>query len=143
MSTSQYGPNQPYGDKPRQDKPYTPQPYGQQPYGQPPYEQQPVQYPSYMHPMPRRASGISALFSPKLVLAGIGICLLLIFIGMVGSLFVDYGDNTWKILMALKDVGAAGGFVVSFGGAFFGLEFSKEQHLGLFLAAVAFMFALA
>jgi len=87
-----------------------------------------------MHPVPKQPSGIPGLFSPTLVLLGMGIGAILIFVGSILFLFVH---RELGILLAM--VGEGGGLVTAFGGAFFGKEFTREQRLGLYILAAAFL----
>lgn len=89
-----------------------------------------------MHPVPRQPTGIAHLFTGKLVIIGMGIGALLIFIGVIVGAFHGLGGT---ILVAL---GAGGGAVASFGGAFFGKEFNREQRLGLYIIAAAFLLSM-
>jgi hypothetical protein len=92
-----------------------------------------------MHPVPpKQDSGLSALFAGKLVLIGVMIGALLIFLAIVIGAFWAHG-----VLRVLFALGAGAGFVASFGGAFLGKEFNKDQRLGLYIVSAAFMVAMA
>ena len=115
------------------------QQYGGPPPGYQPYPEQQIRYPTYMHPVPyRQSSGLSALFSGKLVLIGVFLSALLIFLVVMISAFWEH-----EILRVLFALGAGAGFVACFGGAFLGTEFNKDQRLGLCIVAVAFLLGLA
>ena len=157
MESSQYSPSSPHGKEqqgkgaqygspygsqygsqsgPQQDSQYGP-PY--RPHAGPQMEQQRgPQYPSYVHPGPRRPSPLSGIFHPVLVLVGVGIAALLMFVGMALVQFTTY----YTMGKFLVGFGAAGGFVIAFGGAFVGRKFDHEQRNGLYLAAAAFLICL-
>jgi hypothetical protein len=69
---------------------------------------------------------------------GVFLSALLIFLVVAISAFWQH-----EILRVLFALGAGAGFVASFGGAFLGREFSKEQRLGLYIVSVAFLLGLA
>ncbi|MCK5548604.1 MAG: hypothetical protein KAI64_06290 [Thermoplasmata archaeon] len=60
---------------------------------------------------------------------------LLIFIGVILRILVDPSS----VGMIIKLLGAGGGFISSFGGAFLGKEFNKDQRLGLYIVSAAFL----
>ncbi len=72
-----------------------------------------------------------------IVLVGICVGVLLIFIGMIIVGFVHPSG------IIIKALGAGGGFLTAGGGAFFGREFSRDQKLGLYIVAAAFLIGMA
>ena len=72
-----------------------------------------------------------------IVLIGICVGVLLIFIGMIIIGFVHPAG------IIVKALGAGGGFLTAGGAAFFGREFTRDQRLGLYIIAAAFLIGMA